>query len=177
MLTEQELETAIKADPYFEGKDEQTIQFTITTGKYLIKALGEQLDQPITVTSLWEAKLAINSIAVSLLFPEKAHQVIEDDNPIRKVTIPNLELKGISQMFADMAEAMMFTVLENAIEQMSEIAKNAPKLLEEQGLTEEQFFMHPQLNLAPELKDAYKQHTLTASMILLRQPSIIVTNM
>ncbi len=125
--------------------------------------LKDQLQEPVTLTSVMNAKVMFLRYCVDHEYVKKA-----------VAATPEGSLGGMS---ADSVTSLMQNMMSQAIVIAERVVKDLPAVLESQGVDEELMMAHPKgIGLNPETLDLYKTGKLTIGYLLLMQPMVIFKN-
>ena len=128
----------------------------------LPEILSEQLETPVTFESLMGAKVVFIKYCL-------------DNGVIKELVevIPNDLLGSFSR------SGILDSMLENlsaSLDTFTDIAKDVPKFLEDNGISEQDVLFSPDFGLGEEVKKEYLEGHLTIGRLIEIQPMVIVKN-
>lgn len=125
--------------------------------------LGDKLQQPVTLESLMNAKLAALEFCVS-------------EGWAKRLSHAALKASGVEDSMLDALAESALAMMPPLIEQLKEMAQDVPAFLKEYGVAEQQVMESPQVGLNDANLQKYKEGSLTIAELYMTQPSIIIKN-
>ncbi len=145
----------ITADSQFIAQAPEGSAVRIATRPFIegsVEALGDPLENFVTPKVIFEAKVTFFRYCLENNFGKVVGDAVGMD--------------------ADLATGMLVGL----IEMLEPVIQNFLKFLEENGVTEEQIMIDPQIGLNTANQQKWRDGTLTLGELLLTQPAIILLN-
>lgn len=152
----------LNEDQEFQAQPEAVRKVTQPFIEALPTILANQLDLPVTLNNLTQAKFDWMNYCLKNGYIEACMAVMPDEafNFYSREEMPDV----------------MKELLEQALEMATGLIGHVEELLEEYGVTEDQILLQPKNGFNAEIRERYLAHTLTIGDVLLIQPAIITKN-
>ena len=147
-------------DPKFEQNPESVREAAKPHIEALLKELDEHFGNVATLQNYTDARM------VCLRYFLNSSYIDDVVNAMPVKSLMGFSIKDL----AEMSKGMM----ESALEMFEPMSKDVAAFLEENGVTEDQVMLNPQVGLRDEARQLYKKHNLTIGKLFELQPMALI---